>query len=94
MIEVIKEYIRVAKKDHRDDSAEWIQNGLLDHRPIGEGLSFTDWRCIAQLKAKGWKIKKGQTYIEQHNKQDGKIYVFRTLPEILKICIKHKLYVE
>lgn len=103
MVELIKEHIRVAKKDHHDDSAEflieamdWTREGSLPGDKVGKHsrLKFCELRAVAKLKANGWKIKKGQTYIEQHNKQDGEIYVFRTMPEILRICIKHKLYVS
>lgn len=83
----------VARKDHHDDSYEWLEP-LLHERFYGSKwqLSFTEWRTIAALKANKWKIKKGQTYERQCNVQDGQIYTFKTLPEIAKICKKLEAY--
>lgn len=92
MNQVLTEEVREARKDHYDISAEFIIYGLLDHRPCGEGLTFREWRAIAELKANGWKIKKGQAYIYQCGKQDGEWYRFRSLATIIKICQKLNLY--
>lgn len=91
---LLSQQVLKARKDHRDDSADWIINGLLDCAPCGTGLTFSEWREIAKLKANDWKIKKGQSYVRQWNESDGSTYTFKTLPEILKICLKHKLYAE
>jgi hypothetical protein len=81
-----------ARKDYHDDSTEFL-DGILDYRPrIKVGLTFTEWRQIAQLKANRWRILKGQLYERQYNVMDGQTYTFKTLPEIAKICQKLNLY--
>lgn len=95
MVENIRTTVQCASKDYHDDSSEFIQNGLLDYVNVsGTGLTFADWRSIAELKANNWKIKKGQKYERQFNKMDGRVYTFRTLPAIAKICQNHDLYRE
>lgn len=87
----ISSIFRKARKDYRDDSAEFIIDCLADIRR-GGCLSFSELRSVARLKANNWKILKGQLYERQFNEMDGNIYTFRTLPDILKLCLKHKLY--
>lgn len=82
-----------ARKDYRDDSAEFIIDSLPYPRKR-ERLTFTEWRAIAKLKANGWKILKGQVYEKQFNNIDGDVCTFKTLPDIGKICSKYKLYPE
>lgn len=83
----------IARKDHHDDSYEFIEP-ILHERFYGSKwqLPFTEWRSIAKLKANGWKIKKGQLYERQYNIQDGDTYTFKSLPEIVKICEKLEAY--
>jgi len=76
-----------ARKDHRDDSRYFIEE--VRHY---EKLSFTEWRAIAELKANNWIIKKGQLYERQYNVQNGQVFTFRSLPAIIKICMKLRLY--
>lgn len=101
MARLIKAQARKARKDHKDDSAEfiieameWIRNGSLPGSKVGQfkRVTFTELRAIAQLKANNWKIKKGQVYVLQFNEYEGSLYTFKTLPLILKICLKHKIY--
>lgn len=98
MVENISTTTQRARKDYRDDSAEFIKeamdiirHGYLDRGKIIK-FQFHELRAIAQLKANNWKIKKGQMYEKQFNKMDGDVYTFRTLPAIGDICQKHKLY--
>lgn len=84
----------IAKRGHDDSSAEFIKE-FLSYRPLrGSGLSFSEWREIAKLKANNWKILKGQKYESQRNIMDGTIYRFKTLPAIARICSKYEFYPE
>lgn len=88
MIEVLSESEPVARKDHYCMASEWLLNsGIFD----GE-YSFAELREIVKAKRNGWKIKKGQRYIRQNNKYDGKLYTFKAIPAIDKICRDHDLY--
>lgn len=81
-----------AKKDHCDDSAEFIKMFLFEC-PVRTGFSFNELRAIAKLKANNWMIKKGEPYVRQFCiNSDGQTYTFKTLPKILRICLKHNLY--
>jgi hypothetical protein len=80
-----------ARKDHHDDSFNWIEGALPYIRSSGK-LSFTELRAIAESIKNGWLIKKGQIYERQYNEQDGTTYTFKTLPAIGKICQKLDLY--
>jgi hypothetical protein len=91
MIEVIYDSKQKARKDYRDDSAEFVRDGL-DY--LKEMATFSELRAIARLKANNWKILKGQVYTRQVNKVDGDVYTFRSLPEIAALCHKHQLYPE
>lgn len=93
MVQLIAAQARKARKDHHDDSAEFILEALDYLRSCGK-LKFGELRAIAELKANNWKIKRGQVYTKQFNKTEGQTYTFKTLPIILKICIKYKLYGE
>lgn len=92
MVENIRTTIQKANKDYHDDSSEFIINGFLDYvNRRGTGLTFTQWRTIANLKANQWKIKRGQIYERQFNKMDGRVYTFKTLSAIAAICQQFNL---
>ena len=90
MPELIKSKAHKAKFDRHDDSAEFIIEAMDWIRHAR--LSFHELRAIAKLKSNNWNIKKGEVYVQQFCKKDGYKYTFRTLPKILRICIKYKLY--
>ena len=101
MTQLIAAQARKARKDRPDNSSEfiiesmdWIRLGKFPSglRCSSIKMTFSELRSIAQLKANNWKIKKGQTYIKQFCKQEGQTYSFYTLPDILRICIKYKIY--
>lgn len=91
---LIKAQASKAKTDYHDDSAEWLECWIDSNRPLLKtGLKFSEYRAIAKLKANNWLIKKGDLYVRQWVKaEDGTTYRFRTVPLILRICIKHKIY--
>jgi|ERR1044072_4001247 hypothetical protein len=100
-VELITAEARYARYERRDDSAEfiiealdWIRLGKVPGNRIGEWrkIKFSELRAIAKLKANNWRIQKGQLYIKQFCKQHGELYTFCTLPHILRICTKYKLY--
>lgn len=102
-VQLITSEARRARYERHDDSAEfiiealeWIRLGKMPGKRIGEWrkIKFSELRAIAQLKANNWQIKKGQLYVKQFCKQDGELYTFYTLPHILRICIKYKIYGE
>jgi len=91
MVETISSVERTARKDHEDSAGVWIRECLSDIRSCGE-LTFGELRTIAKAKAKGWKILKGEKYIDSVTKQDGVLYQFKYKPEINSICQKLDLY--
>jgi hypothetical protein len=96
-VELIRSVTRTARKDHEDSAGVWIDNALSDIRSFGIGdgkydLTFSEWREIAKLKAKGWKILKGEVYQDSVTKQDGEIFSFKCNPKINAICNKLDMY--
>lgn len=103
MTQLITAIARRARKPHRDDSADFIIEAMEYIRfgafPGEYGnspwhkMTFTELRAIAKLKANKWMILPGQLYTRQYNRNDeGGTFTFKTLPDILKICLKYKLY--
>lgn len=91
MVENIATDVRIAKKEHYDDSAEFIEEAfeyILHHGTKSEIEAIND------LKKNNWHIQPGQIYEKQYNKMDGITYTFRTLPIIFRICQKYKLYIQ
>ena len=79
-----------ARKDHPEMMSEWFKHDMQVLNGIG--LSLSEWRAIARLKANGWKIKKGQKcrcFVGIDC--DGEIYRGYYLDEILDIVRKHEL---
>lgn len=91
MVETISSQERTARKDHEDSAGVWIREGISHLRNSGE-LTFSELRSIAKLKANGWKILKGEKYIDSVIKQDGVLYQFKYKPEINAICQKLNMY--
>jgi len=78
-----------ARKDYRCDACEFINEA------INEGyFSFAEMRLIVKAKRNGWKIKKGEIYDKCSGKFDGDFSVFRAIPEMNDLCLKHDLYYE
>lgn len=80
--------IKKARKDHACMASVWLRECLGDL----SSLTFGELRVIAKARKNGWKIKAGEPYIRQNNIQDGEYYVFKAIPEIHQICLKHKVY--
>jgi hypothetical protein len=91
MVTLIKSQASKARYPRHDDSAEYIIEAM-DFIRHGGKMTFAERRAIAQLKANNWQIQKGQVYVRQWNVMDGEHYTVRTLPLILRICIKYNLY--
>lgn len=80
----------IARKDHDEMSSEWFSN---DMSSLSEfGLTFSEYRAIAKLKANNWKIKKGQKCkVFVGIDCDGDIYRAYYLQEIDDIVRKYDL---
>ena len=87
MVENIAETTQVARKDYDCMACDWINNswGNFD-------FSVSELKSIARARKAGYKIKKGQKYIRQTNKFEGRIYTFVAIPEMDEICLKHDIY--
>tara|TARA_R100000951_G_C2592075_1_gene165384 strand:- start:603 stop:881 length:279 start_codon:yes stop_codon:yes gene_type:complete len=87
-IEVLSETTQIASKDYNCDSSEWLRENGFGYCEF----SFKEKRFIVAAKRSGYKIKKGDVYLKQNNKQDGRLYTFRSIPSIHAVCINHDLY--
>ena len=85
-VTVLREEYPVARKDYHCDACYQLLQGMAYPDDFTEEEVIT----LAQAKADGWKIKKGQQYVKQVNKYDD-IYTFRARPEVLKIYFKYDI---
>jgi hypothetical protein len=96
MVEVVTPAkIVKARKEYRDDCAEWILAVLQELRSgdIGK-LTFKEWRLIAESIRDHWKIQKGQLHQVVVCKMDGEIYSFRSKLGLAAICHKYELFAD
>lgn len=86
-ITVLRQSFPVARKEHECSACAWLLNeGFPERIPISE------YRHIVRAKRNGYKIIKGQKYIQQINIQDGEFYIYKAIPEIHEICLKYGYY--
>lgn len=89
MEEVIWTSQQVARKSYPCDASIWIYEtqAWQDY-----DFTYAELRIIAKMRRNGWRILKGQRYIKQVSVLDGKLIVWRGLPEIHQICLKYDIY--
>ena len=85
-VTVLREEYPVARKDYYCDACYQLLQGMV----YPDDFTEDEVTTLAQAKADGWKIKKGQQYIKQTNMYDD-IYTFRARPEVLKIYFKYDI---
>lgn len=89
MIRVIRETNPKANKDHNCEACDWIKDSGIIYE---KELTSNELHSITEAKRNNWKIKKGSIYNRQVNICDGDIYTFKSIPEILQICLDHDLF--
>lgn len=88
-VEILSESLPKARKDHECMACEWLNNSGYATK---EDLTKDEWLAYQLAESNKWTIKKGQKYIRQNNKYDGRVYSFTAIPEIHEICLKYDLY--
>ncbi|WP_188051726.1 hypothetical protein [Flavobacterium sp. GP15] len=87
--------IKKSQKDYHCNGCETIlEGGSFNQFCENVKLTFSEKRALVLAKENNYKIIKGNGYLKQFNKQDGETYVFRSIPEIHKICCKYDLYTD
>ena len=95
MTEILSQSTPTARKDYPCDACVWLLEFGNLRQIINElDLTFSEKRVIIRVFKDGRKIRKGNKYLKQNNKQDGRIYTFRAIPEIHDACIKKDMYFE
>ena len=89
MATVINETFPKAQKDHYCDACHFVLEDLPD---LLRHLPYSSAKEIVKAKRNGYKIIKGQQYINQFNRCDGEVYTFKAIPEIHDICLDYDLY--
>jgi len=80
-----------ARKDYHCEASDWIINTVgLDEREFEP----EDWAKIEEARKNGFKILKGEKYINVSGKWEGEFSTFRAIPELNDICIKYDLYCD
>ena len=88
MIEVLSESTPKARKDYDCMACEFILNNGVQ----GMGFTRPELRTISKARANSYKILKGEVYMCQNNKFDGRLYTFKAIPAIAEICFKYDLF--
>lgn len=88
-VEVLSQQTPVARKDYSCMACEWLNNSGYANV---DDLTPQEWIAYQKAENNGFKVKKGERYIRQNNKFDGKVYTFIAIPEIDDICHKYDLY--
>ena len=95
MTETLSQSTPTARKDYPCDACVWLLEFGNLRQIINElDLTFTQKRLIIKVFNDGRKIRKGAKYLKQNNKQGGRIFTFRAIPEIDDVCIKNDIYFE
>lgn len=81
-----------ASKDYRCNACEHLSMAWNDADILSLPQDEQDAYNLA--KEHGFKILKGETYINQTGVYDGSFYVFRGIPAIVDICHKYELFSE
>lgn len=81
--------LQVAQKNYTCDGCDWINENLCDF--IDE-LTFTEKRELVRARKNKYKIIKGQTYVKTTGMWEGEFSVYRSIPEIDKICEQHGVF--
>ena len=87
MIEVLSDSTPKARKEYNCMACEWINESWGSYK-----FSVKELREIVKARKNGFKINKGDRYINQRNVYDGRFCTFRAIPEIHEICINHDIY--
>ncbi len=86
-ISVLSESTPVASKDYDCMACEWINNKWGDCE-----FTVSELKLIAKARRNDYKVKKGDKYIRQSNKYEGKVYDFIAIPEMHDICLANDIY--
>lgn len=73
-------------------ASDFIREGGANR--LAELCTFTEKRQIVKAKQNRWKILKGNKYIRQSVKYEGRIYTFKAIPDMHKLCLKYDWYPE
>ena len=92
MIEVLSNNYHKARKDYSCDACYWFSEIAGERFQID--IKLSEAKLWVKAQKDGFKIKKGQRYLRNVNKQDGELYTFRARPEIHELCVKYELYEE
>lgn len=91
MVETLTTEIRVARKDHFDDSRYFIEDAMQN---IWDELTGQEQTFMTELGDRGWRILKGHSYSYSRNKMDRTLYDYKTYEICDSICRKFKLWRE
>lgn len=89
-VEVIHFSEQLARRDYPCQACEFI----LIHVDSLEDVPYRLKRALVLARRQDWKIKKGQKYLRQYNKDGGHTWTFRCIPEMHEICQELDLYYE
>ena len=87
MCDLISASTPTARKDHGCMAYDWIDN-CFDL----EDLTPDEQHNFLQAKGNKGMIKKGTKYIRQCLNDGGRLFTFKAIPELHKICLKYDMY--
>lgn len=89
---MFRESKHIARKEYTCNASEWIDNGEVLKNLCDYDFTFAELRQMVKARNNDWCILPGQEYIKQIGKHEGCFYVWRAIPAIHAICLKHDIY--
>jgi hypothetical protein len=88
---VLSESTPVARKTYTCNACEWVDNLEVWKE---YDLTYHELRAIVKARKNKFCIVPGQRYRKFVQVEDGRLEVFRAIPEIDAICRKYDIYEE
>lgn len=86
-METISETRPRARKNHICNACEWINRDLSNCQ-----MTFSEAKEYVKAMRNGFKIKKGELYVKQFNKDGGDTWTYKAIPAMHAIAIKYDVF--
>ena len=95
MSQILREKIRIAKKQYDCDASEWF-NCQDTPAIIADDFEFSyaDKRKLVKIRSENFKINAGDKYLEQVGIVDGEFYYIKCRLDVVELLNKYQINQE